>query len=537
MKLTSNEKQKIYFDSFDMFKNDWKDSADTIVKSIAEVAKFDTDSAIQMWLYILKKNSQRIGIDKKITSGVVNALPESAYTAVVQNSYIKKAIFLASFEPWESIELVTYFLFRSDFYTANELFEIISQNHNISKNNYSGYTSSNISTCLYYAINLLDNFNEDDIDFLLDWIEYVDNANEKMKLKVLLLSKEAEPNGNSNSGENNYLLEGSSLEDLELASSNREKFEIKKLIECICNYTISKIDFSQLELFWLRNAFKNSYKYSEEGFNIIGAYYTINNLSWDTQRILKKIYKDRAKIESLWKDPFTGDTEFSIKQKLVLIQESINEMSYRWNFDEIHIFSNSIIKLFDIYTEYICSTNEARNQELLKYNDMPIETIITQTRIRNILVKHQIFDIPSLVRFIDSGKHIEGLGNKSIMDICNKLSKLGINIKANSITDDLNFILDYFHIIPESNQTNEVFKLVKALDIDMQAVNWEISRTKLIAYLREQKNIGEYFVEHYSKSNCLIENMLLLRKDDISVYVPGRCFFRSVSGSSLFYNY
>lgn len=55
MKLTSNEKQKIYFDSFDMFKNDWKDSADTIVKSIAEVAKFDTDSAIQMWLYILKK--------------------------------------------------------------------------------------------------------------------------------------------------------------------------------------------------------------------------------------------------------------------------------------------------------------------------------------------------------------------------------------------------------------------------------------------------------------------------------------------------
>ena len=49
-----------------------------------------------------------------------------------------------------------------------------------------------------------------------------------------------------------YLIDA---EDLDLASADREKFEIKKIMESICNDSISSIDFSRLDVNWLYNLF------------------------------------------------------------------------------------------------------------------------------------------------------------------------------------------------------------------------------------------------------------------------------------------
>ncbi len=543
MKLTSNEKQQIFFDSFDMFKNDWEKNSDTLTRSIAEVATFDVEAAIQMWIYILEKNPKSINTDSNITGGILKALPEDAYDAVANNAFIKNSLYLKSSEPWESIELITYFLKNADFYAANELFDIILQNKNTAEYNYSDFKSSNISTCLYYTLDRLYNFNEDDIDFLSDWIERIDDVNEKMKLKVLLLSKEEKAgaiigyNSSRSQKKNNYLLEDASLEDLELASSNREKFEIKKLIESICSRSVSAIDFSKLDISWLNRVFENSQGYSEDNFNIIGAYYAINSMSWDTQRLVKSIYQERVKIESLWKNSYTGDTEFSIKQKLIYIQRSIDEMAHRWNFSKMVDFSNSIINLYESYTEYVNAINSIRDQELQKYRDVSIDTTVLTTRVRNILIKNGITDISSLVKLIDSGVHLEGLGDKSIADICDKISKLGITVNANSVNDDLDYILNYYHIQANTNQANATHEITRLLGIDQQTLGWGLSRSKLIDYLKDQVSIAKNFLVNYSVSSGLLENMLLLRKDDTTIFVPGKYFYTSISTTSFLRNY
>ena len=106
-----------------------------------------------------------------------------------------------------------------------------------------------------------DNLNDSDIEFLSVWIERIEDKNENMKLKILMLSKEAdeiqeENNNNTNNDndndnnafKNDYLLDNASLEDLDLASNHREEFEIMKLIEMICNFTIHDVDISRLTI-------------------------------------------------------------------------------------------------------------------------------------------------------------------------------------------------------------------------------------------------------------------------------------------------
>lgn len=287
MKISSNEKQQIFYDSFDMFKDDWSNNKRTLIKSISGIAAFDVEAAIQMWIYLLENNPLKIKTDSEITGGILKALPNEVYSDIDKNTFIKNALYKNSSEPWESVSLINFLMLNADFYSVNELFEIIFQNKNTSEYNYSGYTSSNISTCLFYTIDRLYNFNEEDIDFLSEWIERIEDNNERMKLKVLLLSKEKREDTfihhvgvyTDNNSKNDYLLESASLEDLDLASADREKFEIKKIMESICNDSISSIDFSRLDVNWLYNLFLENSECSESNFNIIGAYYTYKGMS------------------------------------------------------------------------------------------------------------------------------------------------------------------------------------------------------------------------------------------------------------------
>lgn len=532
MKLTTDEKRQIFFDSFEMFKDDWEKNAKTLTRVIAEVAKFDIDSAIQMWIYVLEKNQRRIKTNDDITSGVFGNLNEDAYGIVAKNSFIKEAIFLKSSCPWESIDLITYFVKKSDYYQANELYELIARNKNKSEFNFSEYISSNISTCLFYTIDELYRLGEEDIDFLSDWIERVDDVNERMKLKVLLLSKEkiTEPSRGYNSFEaenkNDYLLEGASLEDLELASSDRERFEIKKLVESVCKRSVSEIEFSKLDISWLNRAFENSLAYSNTDFNIIGAYYALSEMSYDTQRLIREIYEDKVEIESLWKNSYTTDTEFTIKQKLGLIQKSFDEMAHRWSFSRIHNFSNSIITLNNAFLEYISVLNDTRTRELLEYKDISIDNISLTTRVRNILIQNDIRDIPSLVKQADYGISIEGLGEKSITEIYDKISRYGITINLYSVKDDLDFIMNYFHIKTNNNYNQEaIFDATRLLGMDRKMRTHGVSRSQLLDYLEEQKKIAEYFIKTGTKKDSMVENMLMLRKNDNTIYLPGKYFF------------
>lgn len=530
MAMGSEIKQQILYESFDMFKDDWDNNVDTLKSTIAKMATIDLSAAIQMWVYLLNKHSRKIKTDSEITSGILNQLPEESYEEIVDTNFIIEKIFKYSCEPWESTALISYFISKTEYYTANKILELVSTNKTVSKYNYTDYKSSNLSTCLYKTLDRLYNLTDSDIEFFSTWIERIEDKSEKMKLKVLMLSKESTetPIYRNNSIKNNYLLENASLEELDFASTRREEFEIKKLIEMICDYTIHDIDMSRLDIRWICDVFAEQSGYSKSAFNIIGAYFFINSFSWETKNIIEKVYKDKSSIKSIAQNSYNGDTESTIKQRLDLVFAEINIYRSVWDFNYILNFCNNILSLSNAFQNYLTAIKHRRTVEINQYYDIRVSTLGISSRIDNILLKNNIITIPQLIELLDSGVHLEGLGNKSMETLRCKIESLGI--KLCSVYDDLNFIFKTLGIEGDAYTLNGIYDIAKKLKIPQSSINWNLRRQDLQRYIDTQSQIANDFLDRFSnKCNDIPDYLSLLRKDDESVYLPGRYFFININ--------
>lgn len=530
MAMGSEIKQQILYESFDMFKDDWDNNVDTLKSTIAKMATIDLSAAIQMWVYLLNKHSRKIKTDSEITSGILNQLPEESYEEIVDTNFIIEKIFKYSCEPWESTALISYFISKTEYYTANKILELVSTNKTVSEYNYTDYKSSNLSTCLYKTLDRLYNLTDSDIEFFSTWIERIEDKSEKMKLKVLMLSKESTetPNYRNNSIKNNYLLENASLEELDFASTRREEFEIKKLIEMICNYTIHDIDMSRLDIRWICDVFAEQSGYSKSAFNIIGAYFFINSFSWETKNIIEKVYKDKSSIKSIAQNSYNGDTESTIKQRLDLVFAEINIYRSVWDFNYILNFCNNILSLSNAFQNYLTAIKHRRTVEINQYYDIRVSTLGISSRIDNILLQNNIITIPQLIELLDSGVHLEGLGNKSMETLICKIESLGI--KLCSVYDDLNFIFKTLGIEGDAYTLNGIYDIAKKFKIPQSSINWNLRRQDLQRYIDTQSQIANDFLDRFSnKCNDIPDYLSLLRKDDDSVYLPGRYFFININ--------
>lgn len=530
MAMGSEIKQQILYESFDMFKDDWDNNVDTLKSTIAKMATIDLSAAIQMWVYLLNKHSRKIKTDSEITSGILNQLPEESYEEIVDTNFIIEKIFKYSCEPWESTALISYFISKTEYYTANKILELVSTNKTVSEYNYTDYKSSNLSTCLYKTLDRLYNLTDSDIEFFSTWIERIEDKSEKMKLKVLMLSKESTetPNYRNNSIKNNYLLENASLEELDFASTRREEFEIKKLIEMICNYTIHDIDMSRLDIRWICDVFAEQSGYSKSAFNIIGAYFFINSFSWETKNIIEKVYKDKSSIKSIAQNSYNGDTESTIKQRLDLVFAEINIYRSVWDFNYILNFCNNILSLSNAFQNYLTAIKHRRTVEINQYYDIRVSTLGISSRIDNILLQNNIITIPQLIELLDSGVHLEGLGNKSMETLRCKIESLGI--KLCSVYDDLNFIFKTLGIEGDAYTLNGIYDIAKKFKIPQSSINWNLRRQDLQRYIDTQSQIANDFLDRFSnKCNDIPDYLSLLRKDDDSVYLPGRYFFININ--------
>lgn len=530
MAMGSEIKQQILYESFDMFKDDWDNNVDTLKSTIAKMATIDLSAAIQMWVYLLNKHSRKIKTDSEITSGILNQLPEESYKEIVDTNFIIEKIFKYSCEPWESTALISYFISKTEYYTANKILELVSTNKTVSEYNYTDYKSSNLSTCLYKTLDRLYNLTDSDIEFFSTWIERIEDKSEKMKLKVLMLSKESTetPIYRNNSIKNNYLLENASLEELDFASTRREEFEIKKLIEMICNYTIHDIDMSRLDIRWICDVFAEQSGYSKSAFNIIGAYFFINSFSWETKNIIEKVYKDKSSIKSIAQNSYNGDTESTIKQRLDLVFAEINIYRSVWDFNYILNFCNNILSLSNAFQNYLTAIKHRRTVEINQYYDIRVSTLGISSRIDNILLQNNIITIPQLIELLDSGVHLEGLGNKSMETLRCKIESLGI--KLCSVYDDLNFIFKTLGIEGDAYTLNGIYDIAKKLKIPQSSINWNLRRQDLQRYIDTQSQIANDFLDRFSnKCNDIPDYLSLLRKDDDSVYLPGRYFFININ--------
>jgi SHS2 domain-containing protein len=530
MAMGSEIKQQILYESFDMFKDDWDNNVDTLKSTIAKMATIDLSAAIQMWVYLLNKHSRKIKTDSEITSGILNQLPEESYEEIVDTNFIIEKIFKYSCEPWESTALISYFISKTEYYTANKILELVSTNKTVSEYNYTDYKSSNLSTCLYKTLDRLYNLTDSDIEFFSTWIERIEDKSEKMKLKVLMLSKESTetPIYRNNSIKNNYLLENASLEELDFASTRREEFEIKKLIEMICNYTIHDIDMSRLDIRWICDVFAEQSGYSKSAFNIIGAYFFINSFSWETKNIIEKVYKDKSSIKSIAQNSYNGDTESTIKQRLDLVFAEINIYRSVWDFNYILNFCNNILSLSNAFQNYLTAIKHRRTVEINQYYDIRVSTLGISSRIDNILLQNNIITIPQLIELLDSGVHLEGLGNKSMETLRCKIESLGI--KLCSVYDDLNFIFKTLGIEGDAYTLNGIYDIAKKFKIPQSSINWNLRRQDLQRYIDTQSQIANDFLDRFSnKCNDIPDYLSLLRKDDDSVYLPGRYFFININ--------
>lgn len=530
MAMGSEIKQQILYESFDMFKDDWDNNVDTLKSTIAKMATIDLSAAIQMWAYLLNKHSRKIKTDSEITSGILNQLPEESYEEIVDTNFIIEKIFKYSCEPWESTALISYFISKTEYYTANKILELVSTNKTVSEYNYTDYKSSNLSTCLYKTLDRLYNLTDSDIEFFSTWIERIEDKSEKMKLKVLMLSKESTetPIYRNNSIKNNYLLENASLEELDFASTRREEFEIKKLIEMICNYTIHDIDMSRLDIRWICDVFAEQSGYSKSAFNIIGAYFFINSFSWETKNIIEKVYKDKSSIKSIAQNSYNGDTESTIKQRLDLVFAEINIYRSVWDFNYILNFCNNILSLSNAFQNYLTAIKHRRTVEINQYYDIRVSTLGISSRIDNILLQNNIITIPQLIELLDSGVHLEGLGNKSMETLRCKIESLGI--KLCSVYDDLNFIFKTLGIEGDAYTLNGIYDIAKKFKIPQSSINWNLRRQDLQRYIDTQSQIANDFLDRFSnKCNDIPDYLSLLRKDDDSVYLPGRYFFININ--------
>lgn len=530
MAMGSEIKQQILYESFDMFKDDWDNNVDTLKSTIAKMATIDLSAAIQMWVYLLNKHSRKIKTDSEITSGILNQLPEESYKEIVDTNFIIEKIFKYSCEPWESTALISYFISKTEYYTANKILELVSTNKTVSEYNYTDYKSSNLSTCLYKTLDRLYNLTDSDIEFFSTWIERIEDKSEKMKLKVLMLSKESTetPIYRNNSIKNNYLLENASLEELDFASTRREEFEIKKLIEMICDYTIHDIDMSRLDIRWICDVFAEQSGYSKSAFNIIGAYFFINSFSWETKNIIEKVYKDKSSIKSIAQNSYNGDTESTIKQRLDLVFTEININRSVWDFNYILNFCNNILSLSNAFQNYLTAIKHRRTVEINQYYDIRVSTLGISSRIDNILLQNNIITIPQLIELLDSGVHLEGLGNKSMETLRSKIESLGI--KLCSVYDDLNFIFKTLGIEGDAYTLNGIYDIAKKLKIPQSSINWNLRRQDLQRYIDTQSQIANDFLDRFSnKCNDIPDYLSLLRKDDESVYLPGRYFFININ--------
>lgn len=525
MMMNFDTKTQILFESFEMFKDDWENNSSTLKNIISTVVSFDLSASIQMWIFLLKKHDNVISVDSNITSEIFELFSENQYNAIFDEDIIIESLFSNACEPWNSIEIVRYFLRKSDYYNANVILEKISMNNLKSKYNFSEYKTSNISTSLYYLIDGLYSMDNEDMNFLFEWISRVEDKIEQMKLKVLLLSKEDKNSKNKYLKKNNeYLLEGASIEEIEFSTTNRQGFEIKKIVDAICNNTIGRFDFSKLDINWLQDIFKGLDHYSEESFNIVGAYKWYKSLSWDNRELLKDIYFNNLSVDYIVENNCSDYTIHMINNKLELIKLELNTFKWIWNFNFVNEYCEKINSLCTGFEKHLNDKQNKRNIELYKHDNVKIDTLLLRSRINNILEANGIFTITQLVNSFDEEKHIDGLGDKSIKEIKERLLNLNIVITDKCINDDFNYVFKFLGIEYDLDNVKGIYEIEKKLHVKYNSIGNIYKKTNLITFLNLQLKLANELLNKNFKNKNQLEYLELLRYDEKSINIINKYF-------------
>ena len=202
MAISKERKQQILIESFDSFKDDWNTHYDTLTQAISKMSKIDFEVAIQMWEYLLKNNSSSVKADASITSGIFIELSMDMYSKLINKSSLIENIFTNGCEVFRMSGIMGYLVKTFNYGVLDILFGYVQKNKNVAETIHHSAIffsygviddyETNLSRMLHDVINESSDLCEESVDFFSLWIDKVENKTERLKLSVLLLSRESD---------------------------------------------------------------------------------------------------------------------------------------------------------------------------------------------------------------------------------------------------------------------------------------------------------------------------------------------------------
>lgn len=189
MQISSEKRKEILMKSFDVLKDDYdENNRYSYADIIGKMFKLDSDLAINMWIYLLKKYPHYIKTDaysltECVIEHAISAIGKPGIAEVVAfNDYLKRVVFEKSEYISSGCEyIVAHFLNTNQLFIANELLELF-QNNKVKKQSLTNF-----------LLDIVDEIEEDVVsdelyNFFLEWINKIDSEQGKATINVKLLN-------------------------------------------------------------------------------------------------------------------------------------------------------------------------------------------------------------------------------------------------------------------------------------------------------------------------------------------------------------
>nr|DAO66580.1 MAG TPA: RNA polymerase-binding protein [Caudoviricetes sp.] len=506
MATTSKQKQQMLLEDFEILKDNWNNKQ-TLSNMVVKMSKLNVKKTTEMWEYLLNQHSNMIQQKKEyyyLTIRISSELSNKAILSITKNDFIMQNLYNLAIAPWGSYNFIDVVIKKAKWDRVNKLIEMVANNQTKTKNGYKGY-KTNLGALLYIIAKHNYTLTFPAVKLLFKWVHKIPSKDEQIKLGIYFSSKYGE----------------------------YENFEIQKVIEDTCNQTINNSEISKLVVNWIKNIFRKQSNYTQNSFNIVGAYLLLEQLPYGSQIILKEKYKNHKTLSQLIKMS-QNFFQTSVQQTLEILNSKITNNIFLWNFNATIEFCNNIIALYNNYQKYRTNIQQQRKNEVGQYPYSTLHSLKFNTRIYNILTTHNITTLPQIVELLDSDTHLEGLGEISIKTIQDKLNEL--NIKTYTIYEDLDFIFNILNIECSTQYPFRSCDAAKYLGLRFDYFGWALDRLMLNNFLEEQSHFAQQFVDNFSTCNSTPQLLSLLRKDDENIYLPGKYFFVPINKNNPYSN-
>ncbi len=196
MALTNTQKIQVLLESFDLLKEDFRDSSEELQKIILQLCKMDVTLAFDMWLGLLeyaeddlKTCAPTYGWTYDLTMGLLYELndiewPCQSARVFIDNKKLSKYVLLYSTTfNWVCSDLIGAVVNNREFELADRLISYLYENKRI-------HEDTSFIEILQMIIDASDECRGDDGAYSLfqSWIDRIDDKKDKAKLNAYLMT-------------------------------------------------------------------------------------------------------------------------------------------------------------------------------------------------------------------------------------------------------------------------------------------------------------------------------------------------------------